>query len=93
MKVPDWLAHPEVWPVSMKVPEPDAILVARLPCMVIVFVAVPPGGVQDIVMATALLFIIAGPKLPLRVAPAPKQGERLPIPLKFRVFAESAVFV
>ena len=76
MKVPAWLAHPEVCPVSVKVPEPVVRLVAKLPCIVIVLVAAAPGGVQDIVIATALVFIIAGPRLPFRVVPAPKHGER-----------------
>ena len=93
MKVPDWLAHPAVCPVSTKVPAPEAIVDPRLPCMVIVLVAMPPGGVHDIVIATALLFVIAGPKLPLRVVPTPKHGERLPSPLKFRVLAESVVLL
>ena len=93
MKVPDWLAHPEVCPVSMKVPEPDAMLVVKLPCIVMVLVAVPPGGVQAIVIATALLFIAAGLRLPLNVVPTPKHGDRLPSPLKFRVFADSMVLV
>jgi len=93
VKVPDWLAHPAVCPVSMKVPAPEAILVAKLPCIVIVLVAVLPGWVQDTVIATVLLFIIAGPKLPLRVAPTPKHGERLPSPLKLRVLAEIVVLL
>lgn len=93
MNVPDWLAHPAVCPVSTKVPAPEAIVDPKLPCMVMVLVATAPGGVQDIVIATALLFIIAGPKLPLRMVPAPKHGERLPSPLKLRVLAESVVFV
>jgi hypothetical protein len=93
VKFPDWLAHPAVCPVSMKVPAPEAILDPKLPCMVMVLVARLPGGVQDIVIATALLFIIAGPKLPLRVVPTPKHAERLPSPLKFRVLAEMVVLL
>jgi len=76
----------------MKVPAPEAILVAKLPCIVIVLVAVLPGWVQDTVIATVLLFIIAGPKLPLRVAPTPKHGERFS-PLKLRVLAEIVVLL
>jgi hypothetical protein len=93
VKVPDWLAHPEVCPISVNVPEPEVISETKLPCIVIVLVAIPPVGVQDIVISTILPFIMAGLRLPVRVVPAPKQGERLAIPVKLRLLAARVVLL
>ena len=90
MKVPDWLVHPAVCPVSVNAPEPEVIPVAKVPCIVIVLVAVPPGGVQDIVIVIGPPFM-AEPKLPLRVVPGPKHCGRFTMPLKSRLLAEIMV--
>jgi hypothetical protein len=90
VNVPDWLAQPEVWPVSVKVPEPEVIPAAMLPCIVTVLRAMPPGCVPDIV-------IVIGPpfteelRLPVRVVAMPKHIEMLSIPLKFTLLAKSVM--
>ena len=93
VKVPDWLTHPELCPMRVNAPEPEVISDAKLPCIAMVLVAIPPGGVQDIVISTMSPVIIAELKLPVRVVPTPKQGERLPSPVKLRLLAAIVVLL
>jgi len=61
LKVPLWLLHPDVCPTIAKVPDPEPIPIAILPCMVMVFVEELPWGVHDMVMFMLPPFIIPGP--------------------------------
>lgn len=71
VNIPDWLAHPNVCPVSVNVPELEAIPIVILPCIVMVLVAVPSGDVHTIAIVIEPPFT-AELKLPLSVVPTPK---------------------
>jgi hypothetical protein len=50
LKVPVWLVQPGVCPVRLNVPEPEPMPIVMVPCMIMVFVSVPPGDIDDIVI-------------------------------------------
>src|SRR5262249_55520067 len=81
--VPCSLMHPGVCPVSVKVPEPDAMPIAILPCMVMVLVPALLGAVQDTVIVIAPPFIIPCPISPLITLPVPKHWSSEPRLAKF----------
>ena len=97
LKLPVWLVHPGVCPVSVNVPEAEPMPIAIVPCMVMVFVSMLPAGLHDIViviaptLATVLPFIIPGPVVPLIIVPFPKHWASEPMLPKFIALPVSAV--
>jgi len=91
LKVPVWLVHPGVCPVSANVPEPEPMPIAMVPCMVMVFVAVLPDGIQEIVIVIVPPFVIPGPISPLITVPAPKHWASEPMLAKFMPLPFSAM--
>ena len=61
LKVPVWLVQPGVCPVRLNVPEPEPMPIVMVPCMIMVFVSVLPGDIDDIVIVIMPPFIIPGP--------------------------------